>query len=135
MIDIESEVFDTIADVLRAEFSGIFVAGEQTNSPASFPAVTIVEQDNSVYQKMRTRFPNIENAVQLMYEVNVFSNTVGYKKREAKKILAVIDAEFEKMGFTRTMKEPVDNLQDGSIFRYVARYEAVADKDFWIYTS
>ena len=135
MIDLENEIFGTIAPVLRAEFPGIFVAGEQTNSPAAFPAVTIVEIDNSVYQKMRTRFPHIENAVQLAYQVDVFSNTVGYKKSEAKKILAVIDEEFEKMGFTRTMKEPVDNLQDGNIFRYVARYEAVADKDFWIYTS
>lgn len=133
MIDIESEVFDTAAKVLRAQFPGIFVAGEQTNSPAAFPAVTIVEIDNSVYQKMRTT--KIENAVQLAYQVDVFSNTSGYKKSEAKKILAVIDAELEKMGFTRTMKEPVDNLQDGSIFRYVARYEAVADKDFRIYTN
>lgn len=133
MIDIETDVFDTVAKVVREKYPGIFMSGEQTNSPASFPAVTIVEQDNSVYQKMRTTA--IENAVQVMYEVNVFSNLSGYKKQQAKEILTVIDGEFEKMGFTRTFREPVDNLQDGSIYRYVARYEGVADKDFWIYTS
>lgn len=133
MIDVENEVFGTVSTTLRTAFPGIFVAGEQTNSPASFPAVTIVEQANSVYEKMRTN--RIENAVQLMYQVDVFSNTVGYKKKEAKSIMATVDAEFERLGFTRTFKEPVDNLQDGNIYRIVARYEAVADKDFWIYSS
>ena len=28
MIDIESEVFDTVATVVRAQFDGIFVSGE-----------------------------------------------------------------------------------------------------------
>lgn len=134
MIDVESRVFSPIATALRAEFANIFVASEATNSPAKFPAVTIVEQDNSVLERMRTL--KIENAVSLMYEVNVFSNAIGGKKKlEAKKIMAVIDREFAQIGFTRTMCSPVDNLQDNTITRYVARYEAVADKNFWIYSS
>lgn len=134
MIDVESRVFSPIATALRTEFANIFVASEATNSPAKFPAVTIVEQDNSVLARMRTL--NIENAVTLMYEVNVFSNIYsGEKKLQAKKIIAVIDREFSNMGFTRTMCSPMDNLQDNTITRYVARYEAVADKDFWIYQS
>lgn len=134
MIDIESLVFSEIATALRATFTGIYVGSEETNSPAEFPAVTIVEQDNSVFQRMRTL--NIENAVSLMYEVNVFSNAIGGRKKlQAKSILSVIDEVFTRMGFTRTMCSPVDNLQDNTITRYVARYEAVADKDFWIYQN
>ncbi|WP_283619356.1 hypothetical protein [Flavonifractor plautii] len=135
MIDIENQVFSTIATALRAQYSGIFVSGEFTDVPARFPAVTIVESDNSVLQKMRTAAPNLENAVSLMYEVNVYTNSVGYKKSEAKDIMETIDNEFSEMGFTRTMCNPVSNLQDATIYRIVARYEGVADKNFRIYTN
>ena len=135
MIDIESFLFSRIAGVLRASYEGIFVSGEYVDSPAKFPAVTIVESDNNVLQKMRTAAPNLENAVSLMYEVNVYTNSVGYKKSEAKDIMETIDNEFSKIGFTRTMCNPVSNLQDATIYRIVARYEGVADKNFRIYTN
>lgn len=131
MIDIENIVFSSIAGVLRAEYPDIFVSGEFTDLPAKFPAVTIVESDNSIVQRMRTT--NIENAVNVMYEVNVYSNKIGYKKSEAKEILSTIDEEFSRLGFARTMCNPVANLQDATIYRIVARYEAAVDKNFWIY--
>ena len=135
MIDIESFLFSRIAGVLRASYEGIFVSGEYVDSPAKFPAVTIVESDNSVLQKMRTAAPNLENAVSLMYEVNIYTNTEGFKKSEAKDILETVDSEFSKLGFTRTMSNPISNLQDAKIFRIVVRCEGVADKDFRIYTN
>ena len=135
MIDIESFLFSRIAGVLRASYEGVFVSGEYVDSPAKFPAVTIVESDNSVLQKMRTAAPNLENAVSLMYEVNIYTNTEGFKKSEAKDILETVDSEFSKLGFTRTMSNPISNLQDAKIFRIVVRYEGVADKDFRIYTN
>ena len=135
MIDIESFLFSRIAGVLRASYEGIFVSGEYVDSPAKFPAVTIVESDNSVLQKMRTAAPNLENAVSLMYEVDIYTNTEGFKKSEAKDILETVDSEFSKLGFTRTMSNPISNLQDAKIFRIVVRYEGVADKDFRIYTN
>ena len=84
MIDIESFLFSQIAGALRSTYDGIFVSGEYVDSPAKFPAVTIVESDNNVLQKMRTAAPNLENAVSLMYEVNVYTNSVGYKKSEVR---------------------------------------------------
>ena len=50
-------------------------------------------------------------------------------------IMETIDNEFSKIGFTRTMCNPVSNLQDATIYRIVARYEGVADKNFRIYTK
>lgn len=135
MIDIESFLFSRIAGVLRTSYEGIFVSGEYVDSPAKFPTVTIIESDNSVLQKMMTIAPNLENAVSLMYEVNVYTNSVGYKKSEAKDIMETIDNEFSKMGFTRTMCNPVSNLQDATIYRIVARYEGIADNNFRIYTN
>lgn len=111
------------------------MGGEYTSSPASFPAVTIIEADNTVVQRMRTAAPNIENAALLLYEVNVYTNTIGYKKQDAKEIMDIVDDEFSKLGFTRTMCNPVSNLQDATIYRIVARYTGVADKYFMIYTN
>ena len=70
-----------------------------------------------------------------MYSVNVYTNTVGYKKTEAKDIMETVDEEFTKLGFARTMCNPVSNLQDATIYRIVARYQASVDKNFYIYRA
>lgn len=112
---------------------GISVTSEAADLPAKFPAVTIIEQDNSVVQRMRTL--NIENAANLMYEVNVYTNTGGAKKLDAKKIMATIDREFAKLNFTRTMCSPMPNLQEAHIYRMVARYTATVDRSLNIYQN
>lgn len=131
MIDIENDVFDTVATALRAAYLGIFVTGEYVPTPSKFPAVSIVEADNRIVERMRTL--NIENAASVMYEVNVYSNKASGKKSEAKAITETLDAEFAKIGFTRTMKNQVANFNDATIYRIVCRYEAIVDKDLWIY--
>lgn len=124
MIDIENAVFAKVANKLRATFSPITVRGNYEDSPTSFPAVAIWENDNSVYQKMRTT-GKIENAASLMYEVEVYSNTLGYKKEECQEIMSVIDDVMAEMGFTRTMCSPISNLEDATIYRLHARYTGI----------
>ena len=131
MIDIENDVFDTVAKSLRAIYPGIYVVGEYVSAPPKFPAVSVVEADNRIVTNMRTL--NIENAATVMYEVNVYSNKASGKKSEAKAIASTIDSIFAQIGFTRTMKNQVPNLNDASIYRIVCRYEAVVDKELWIY--
>ena len=133
MIDLENDIFSAVAAVLRAAFPNIYVAGEYVPAPPRFPAVSIVEADNRVVTRMRTR--NIENAASVMYEVNIYSNKASGKKSEAKAIAATLDEKFAEIGFTRTMKEQVPNLNDATIYRIVCRYEAIVDKDLWIYQS
>ena len=132
MIDPENIIFSTVATALRDKYD-VFVSGEYTDLPAKFPAVTIVQIDNAIVQRMRTT--NIENAVSVAMEVNVYTNTVGYKKSEAKDIMETVDEEFTKLGFARKMCNPVANLQDATIYRMVARYEATVDKDLWVYRT
>lgn len=135
MIDIETALFSTMAGVLRGKYSNILVAGEYTDTPARFPAVIISEIDNSVLQRMTTYAPYMENAASVAYEVNVYTNTIGYKKSEAKDIMQTVDEEFAKLGFTRTSCNPIANLQDATIYRMVARYQGVVDKFNRIYTN
>ena len=79
MIDIESDVFDVVAKALRVAHTGITVVGEYTEIPAKFPAVTLVEADNRVARSWRT-CEKMENAVNVMYELNVYSNKSSGKK-------------------------------------------------------
>ena len=123
MIDIENDVFTAVATALRTQYSGIHVAGENIAVPAKFPCVTIVESDNRVYQRMRTN--TIENAAEVMYTVNVYSNKASGKKSEAKAIAATVDQIMELGGFTRTLKEQIPNERDSSIYRLVMRYEGI----------
>lgn len=124
MIDIENEVFNTIATVLRKEYGPISVYGEYVKSPATFPTVMIEERSNSALEKTQDS-GNVENHVSVMYEVNVYSNKTSGKKSECKAIFATLDAEFNKLGFTRITKEPIANLDDATIYRMIGRYTAV----------
>ena len=133
MIDLENDIFDYAAKALRAAHTGIDVAAEYVEMPAKFPHVSIVEADNRVLERMRTN--NIENAIQSMFEVNIYSNKASGKKSEAKAIANTLDEVLSGIGFTRTFREQVPNLRDATIYRIVCRYEAVIDKSFVIYQS
>ena len=122
MIDVENDVFSYVATALRTEYPNIFVASEYVDFPSQFPAVTIMENDNHVYERMSTTA--IEDCVKVMYECNVYSNITNGKKQQAKAIAATMDSAFLALGFTRTMKSQI-NLNDATIFRIVCRYEAV----------
>lgn len=131
MIDIENDVFDYVAKSLRSAHPGLLVIGDFIEAPASFPVVTLVESDNRVLQRMRT--DNIENAVSVMYEVNIYSNKAIGKKSEAKAIANTTDQVFNAIGFTRTFRQQIPNVKDATIYRIVCRYEAVVDKFLTIY--
>ena len=133
MIDLENDIFDYAAKALRAAHTGIDVAAEYVEMPAKFPHVSIVESDNRILDRMRTN--NIENAIQSMFEVNIYSNKASGKKSEAKAIANTLDDVLSGIGFTRTFREQVPNLRDATIYRIVCRYEAVIDKNFVIYQS
>jgi hypothetical protein len=116
VIDIESQVFTTVATALRTEYgaSNIYVAPEYVSQPPRFPAVFIVEQDNTVHLRGRDS-ANIENFVNVMYQVDVFSNKNTGKKVQAKEIIALVDDQFAQMGFSRTFLNPVQNMNDATI--------------------
>ena len=132
MIDIESQVFDRVATRVREQFPDIFMMGEYVNSPASFPAVSLVEMDNSIRETTVDSGSN-ENHANVMYEVNVYSNKTTGKKSECKAIMALIDAEMTAMGFVRSTLTPVQNEYDSTIYRMVGRYKAAVSSDHTLY--
>lgn len=132
MINIENEVFNRVATRVREVFPDIFMVGEYVKSPPTFPAVSIVEMDNSTHAATIDSSSN-ENHVNVMYEVNVYSNKTVGKKTECKEIIALIDEEMLAMGFTRNTLTPVPNEYDSTIYRMVGRYRATVSNDYKIY--
>lgn len=132
MIDIESEVFDTVSAKVREKYPQIFMTGEYVKSPPSFPCVSLVEADNANYRQTQTT-DSMENHASLLYEVNIYSNKTKGKKAECKGIASLIDSELARLGFTRTMLNPIPNEEDATIYRMVGRYKALVSKNNIIY--
>lgn len=132
MIQIESEIFNIIANAVRTAYPGAFVVGEYVKAPPRFPCISIEESDNSAYDKTQTS-DSLENHVSVTYEVNIYSNKASGKKSECKAIASLIDNEFATLGFSRTMLQPIPNLEDATIYRMVGRYQGVVSKDKIVY--
>ena len=124
MIDVENLVVDTIKKALQASaYSSAYITSEYTDTPSSFPCVSVVEADNYTYRKTQDGDLK-EHHANVMYEVNVFSNKTSGRKAEAKKIMEIVDTAFQNIKFTRTFKNSIPN-KDKTVHRIVARYEAV----------
>lgn len=132
MIDVENEIFNQVAKVVRLAYPNIYMSGEYVKSPQSFPCAFLVEVDNSMYDPTQTSSDN-ENHASVMYECNVYSNKKRAKKDECKDIIALIDKELAALGFSRIMLQPIPNMDDATIYRMIARYSAVVSKDEIIY--
>ena len=128
MINVENEIFDIVAKAVRAVYPDIYIIGEYVKSPPKFPCVSLVEMDNSAYTRTQTS-SSVENHAELMYELNVYANKTKGKKSECKAIATLIDDELAALGFSRTMLQPIPNLDDATIYRMVGRYRAVSSKD------
>lgn len=131
MIDFENEIYTRVVERVQALHGDLEFSGMDERLPSKFPFVSLVEADNT------TRTDTIdsgsfENHVNVMYEVNVYSNKSGGRKSECRAILATIDEAFVRMGFARTMRNPV-SMDDATIYRMVARYTAAIDKNGKIY--
>ena len=132
MINIESELFNIVSTNVRAIYPNIYMTGEYVKSPSSFPAISLVEMDNTTYISTQTS-TEYENHATLMYEVNVYSNKTVGKKTECKNIISLIDKEMTSLGFSRIMLQPIPNMDDATIYRMTARYRAVVSQDKLIF--
>ena len=83
------------------------MSGEAIVAPSSFPAVTLVEQDNSTYQRSLDSSGSEKHAV-VMYEANAYSNLGSGQEKQTRAIMAIIDDEMQDMGFVRIGSSPAE---------------------------
>lgn len=128
MIDVECDIYDEVARLVLEKYPTAFVTGENVEVPASFPTVSIIEAVNQTDEARQTGSVE-EQAVDLSYSVNVYSNSASNAKRECREIMRLIDDRFRLMNMRRTFARPVNNAADPSIYRVVARFVGTVDKD------
>lgn len=131
MIDIESTVFSRVAAAYTAQFPDGSRYGEPNDTPAKFPCMTLVEDDNATYERSMDADMREHHAT-VMYTVNSFSNKVSGAKQECKAIMALVDSEMQSMGFVRLFCNQTKN-QDSKVYRMTARYKGVVDENFRVY--
>lgn len=132
MINVENEIFDIVSKAVREKCPSVFISGEYVRTPSKFPFVSLIEMSNTAYDRTQTS-GNLENHASLMYEVNIYSNKTSGKKSECKAIATLIDNELATLGFSRTMLQPIPNMDDATIYRMTGRYTAVISKDKKLY--
>ena len=132
MINVENEIFDIVSKAVRENCPSAFISSEYIRTPSKFPFVSLIEMSNTAYDRTQTN-GSLENHASLMYEVNIYSNKTSGKKSECKAIASLIDNELAALGFSRTMLQPIPNMDDATIYRMTGRYTAVVSKDKKLY--
>lgn len=125
MIDRESYTFGKIYNAVHAYDEDIYVTSETSQAPPSFPAV-YVEQTDSYNPAEYTQVSSYkEVAVRTTTTVEVYSNKLSGKRKEAKSILTVIDDALRADGYRRTTMNYLDlsDSNNKAIIRLLARYE------------
>lgn len=130
MIDIENIIYTTLKKVLvnECKLNPQFISTEIVLKPKNYPWVTIIEMMNIPYSKTQTN-DDIENHVDVVYEINVYTNDKNGKKSRCKKIINTVDTKMKNLGFRRIMLSPIPNANDPTIYRIIARYEAIVSKE------
>ena len=126
MIDVENEVFNTVANALRAEYGdGISVYGIEVETPERFPSVSLIEDNNIEVMGNTTLTRDPERASELSYTAYMYSNLAQGKKEQVKNMLHIIDGAMRKMGFRR-VSSPMElpNI-DRTIYRGVISYTRI----------
>lgn len=136
MLDYSRQVFSRLTESLRGKFKEIYTSRNDSTSPPKFPAVTIVQKSNVNYKRTMD-CDSRENHVKVMYQIDVYSNDTDEADRidTAEKIAEAVSDFMLELGFSRTMCEPIPNVNDMSIFRISTRFEGVIGKDALVYTD
>lgn len=129
MIDIEADVFAAVKAGLP---TGTDCREAYPNTLKKLPLVTVSEIENVTSDRFEDS-SGIENASRLTYEINVFTNLEGGKKKQAKTLLHAAHAVMDSLGFERVYCQPTPNLADATVFRMTARYRAIVDRNKIIY--
>lgn len=132
MIDYEVDLFDELARMVLARWPEAYVSSEYAPVPGSFPAV-FIEQSANVEDPSTVSSADEEEYAAVTYTVQVASPSKGRGKRTVKDIVALLSDEMRSRNMSRTTCMPVDNADDPSIYRMVARFTGVVRADGMTY--
>lgn len=124
MISIETQVIDKVIRAVQAEYPKAVVEDRFTAVPSAFPYVSVYELNSAVPQRyVDNTGKELYNEV--TYEAQIFTND-RVKKSTANAIAQIVDETMRGLGFLRTFKNPIPNV-DTTIYRIALRYTAVVE--------
>ena len=123
----ENLIYTNVRTAIKGSFPLASVSSTYIDVPSSFPHISVEETDSYVPARTLSTSDR-EYAAVLTYTVNIYTNTAT-AKTNAKQIAAVVNDAFSDMGFTRTMKTELPNI-DRTIYRLTMRFQAVAWKAY-----
>ena len=129
MIDVENMLF---TEVKAAQPKKVKCGSQYTREQSEFPYMTLEVKNNTIYERF-INSKQIENAADIMVEVNAYSNSLKGKKEEAKQIIKTADSVLGGKGLVRVFCQPTPNLEDATVFRMTARYRAIVDENLNFY--
>lgn len=127
MIDIENLVYTNVRNAVKTYNANISTSGNYADVPSSFPHVSVEETDNAAVANAISTSDR-EYAANVTFTVNIFTNTAT-AKTDAKAIAAVVNDAFTDMGFVRSMKQEMPNI-DRTIYRLIMRFQATVWRAF-----
>lgn len=128
MIDAEVKIFNRVHAVAAPLCAPKKFVSIQLVNPTAFPAASLIEMDNRTVRNRQSSSP-IENFAQITYQLEVYA----MKKSECRAVYSTVDDEMISMNFSRMSGQYIDNPNNTKVFRYVARYEAMIDRDGNLY--
>lgn len=126
-INIFNELYTGLSTLLG---SSVKMSSVDTNTPTSYPFVSMVEIDDSVYLEGSDSCC-IENFAEKDYEINIYTQQPN-KKSKNDDLFDKVDEYFSKLGFVRRTKMPMP-MSDESLYRVVVRYSGICSKNKTIY--
>ena len=130
MIDYSNEIFQAVAENLRAEYADIRVVGEYVATPTFFPTVTLDETQNvpiHLDSAMENKY------AQVQYRAQIFTNTENGKRAQARKIFGALDAQMQRLGLVCKTFTTTPAIYNAEIYSITVTYEGVIDKNGVIY--
>ena len=130
MIDKSNEIFNAVATDLRSLYSGIKVVGEYVATPTVFPTVTLDE-----IQNIPTHLDSgSENKyAEVLYRVQVFSNSPDGKRAQARSIYGTVDAKMQALGLLAVSFSTTPAIYNSEIYSITATYRGVIDRNGVVY--
>ena len=118
------QVFTRVATAFATAFTGGKAYEGRNRTPSSMPALWCVEAD-TYRLKNNVTFDMKDQQRRSVFEVQSFSNLSSGATKQAHDIILLCESVFNEMGYRMTTCSPLDNQDDASIKREVARFERV----------
>lgn len=128
MNDYEVKIFNNVHPVAAPLCAKNKFLSTPVMDLTALPAAGLWEMDNATYSRLQTSTP-IENYSLITYQMEVYAKT----KKECRTVFKAMDERMISMNFTRISGQYVTYPDNLHVVRYVARYEAIVDREGNLY--